>query len=459
MRKKLLVLACVIVVAALAVPVINLVQGKPAGTALSAKSASDPAMAKVALVLEGKCAHCHVSGTPAPFYASFPGASALIKRDVAYGLIRMDLVAELFPGNGMKPSEPALAKIEREISLGDMPPATYLIAHWTSKVTAAEKDEIWQWISNTRAQLHTWPGVPDGLRGALIPPIPQVLEVDSKKAELGRKLYHDKRISGDDTISCATCHDLARGGTDQEKVSTGVRGQKGGINAPTTFNAAFQFVQFWDGRAATLEAQAGGPPNNPIEMDSNWKQIIGKLSADAAFAEEFKASYPEGFTEKSITDAIASFERTLITPNSRFDKFLVGDAKALSTEEERGWTLFRNMGCATCHSGVLLGGGSFEPMGRHGSYFKDRGGAVTDADKGRFNASKADRDLHKFKVPTLRNIAVTFPYFHDASTSDLKEAVRVMGKYQCGISLRGNDADAVAAFLGTLTGEYQGKKL
>ena len=166
--------------------------------------------------------------------------------------------------------------------------------------------------------------MPDDLRSAPIPPVPTTLLVDAKKAELGRKLYHDKRLSGDDTVSCATCHDLAKGGTDQAKVSTGVRGQKGGINAPTTFNAAFQFTQFWDGRAPTLEAQAGGPPNNPVEMDSNWKQIIGKLDADPAFAQEFKATYPDGFTEKTITDAIAAFERTLLTPNSRFDKFLSG---------------------------------------------------------------------------------------------------------------------------------------
>ncbi|MCL5098428.1 MAG: cytochrome-c peroxidase, partial [Candidatus Omnitrophica bacterium] len=229
----------------------------------------------------------------------------------------------------------------------------------------------------------------------------------TKKAELGRKLYHDKRLSGDDTVSCATCHDLAKGGTDQEKVSTGVRSQKGGINAPTTFNAAFQFKQFWDGRALTLEAQAGGPPNNPIEMDSNWKQIIGKLEADPAFAQEFKAAYPEGFTDKTITDAIAAFERTLLTPNSRFDKYLAGDANALSDDEVRGYARFKDTGCATCHSGVLLGGGSFEIMGRHGDYFKDRGGPVTDADKGRISVSKDGKDLHKFKVPTLRNVAKT----------------------------------------------------
>jgi cytochrome c peroxidase len=459
MLKKLLIVVCILVALGLSVPLINLVAGKPTGTALTANKAADPELAQLTAVFEAKCAHCHVPGTPSPLYANFPGVSSLIARDITSGLRNMDLVAELFPGEGEKVSEPVLAKIEREITLGDMPPATYLAAHWTSGLSASERAAIQEWINKTRAQRHSWAGVPEALRTALIPPIPATLPVDAKKAELGRKLYHDKRLSGDDTVSCATCHDLAKGGTDQEKVSTGVRNQKGGINAPTTFNAAFQFMQFWDGRAPNLEAQAGGPPNNPVEMDSNWKQIIGKLEADPAFSQEFKASYPEGFTDKTVTDAIATFERTLLTPNSRFDKYLAGDTEALTANERRGYALFKNTGCATCHSGVLLGGGSFELMGRHADYFKDRGGTVTDADKGRANASKTDKDLHKFKVPTLRNVARTFPYFHDGSTSDLKEAVRVMARYQSGEELSQDDCAAMAAFLETLTGEYQGKTL
>jgi len=459
MKKKLLIVVCILVAAGLAVPLINLVAGKPSGTALTAKKPADPDLARVTAVFEAKCAHCHVPGTPRPFYASLPVTSGLIGRDISRGLRAMNLVAELLPGEGAQISEPILAKIEREVGLGDMPPPIYLAVHWTSGLSASERADIQAWITKTRARQHSWPGVPETLRTALIPPLPAALPVDAKKAELGRKLYHDKRLSGDNTVSCATCHDLAKGGTDQEKVSTGVRDQKGGINAPTTFNAAFQFMQFWDGRAPTLEAQAGGPPNNPVEMDSNWKQIITKLEADPAFSEEFKASYPEGFTEKTITDAIATFERTLLTPNSRFDQYLAGKAEALTATEQRGYALFKDTGCATCHSGVLLGGGSFELMGRHADYFKDRGGTVTEADKGRANASKSDADMHKFKVPTLRNVAKTFPYFHDGSTSDLKEAVRVMGRYQSGEPLSPDDCAALAAFLETLTGEYQGKPL
>jgi cytochrome c peroxidase len=459
MRKKLLIVLSVVVAGALALPIINLIAGKPTGTALTAKKASNSDLAQVAGLFEAKCAHCHVAGTPPPFYAKLPVASGLIGRDIAGGMRALDLVAEFFPDGEAKVSEPVLAKIEREIAEGTMPPAPYLAAHWGSTLSASEVALIQAWISKTRAQHRTWAGIPEALRASLIVPIPTALPVDAKKVELGRKLYHDKRLSGDDTVSCATCHDLAKGGTDQEKVSTGVRNQKGGINAPTTFNAALQFVQFWDGRAPTLEAQAGGPPNNPVEMDSNWKQIIGKLTADSTFSKEFMSAYPEGYSEKTITDAIAAFERTLLTPNSRFDKYLMGDTQALSASEQRGHKLFLETGCATCHSGVLLGGGSFEHMGRHRDYFKDRGGAVTDADKGRFNASKAEKDLHKLKVPTLRNVAKTFPYFHDGTTSDLKEAVRVMAKYQTGVTLSQDDCAAVATFLESLTGEYQGKPL
>lgn len=459
MSKKLGLAVGVVLIAVLALPITNLLVGQPTKTALTAKKAANPSLQQVAAILENKCAHCHVPNTPAPFYAAIPGFSGVIASDVAEALASIDLAAELFPGENAKIAEPVLAKIEREIAAGSMPPAPYRAFHWSSGLSDSDKSVLKNWIAQTRAELRPWPGLTDEQRSALFPPIPATLNVDAKKAELGRKLYHDKRLSGDDTVSCASCHDLTKGGTDQAPTSTGVRNQKGGINAPTTLNAAFQFVQFWDGRAPTLEAQAGGPPNNPVEMDSNWKQIIGKLEADAAFTAEFKASYPEGYSDKTITDAIATFERTLLTPNSKFDKYLKGDAKALSADELRGFNLFKDSGCASCHSGVLLGGGSFELMGRHADYFKDLKRPQTDADKGRVSASKNPKDTHKFKVPTLRNVAKTFPYFHDASTSDLKEAVRVMSKYQLGREFSAADCAAVAAFLETLTGELNGKPL
>ncbi len=382
-----------------------------------------------------------------------------MSQDVRLGLRDMNLVDELFPKEAPLASEVVLAKLEHQIETGSMPPLRYSLAHWGSRLSRKEKGELFAWIRQNRAKYYAIPGTPESLRSNGIRPIPAKLEVDPRRAELGRKLYEDKRLSGDDTLSCVSCHDLKKGGTDQEKVSTGIRGQKGGINAPTTFNAAFQFKQFWDGRAATLEEQAAGPPNNPVEMGSNWKQIIGKLQADSKFMNEFLEVYPTGWSERTITDAIASFERTLLTPNSRFDKYLAGDKLALSFAEQRGWEVFQKTGCATCHTGVLLGGRSFELMGRKDDYFKARGTPQTPADQGRISVTKQESDRFKFKVPTLRNIALTHPYFHDGSTRDLSEAVQVMAKYQIGKDLSEADRAAVADFLKSLTGEYQGKPL
>ena len=243
-------------------------------------------------------------------------------------------------------------------------------------------------------------------------------------------------------------------------MSDGIRGQKGGINAPTTFNAALNFVQFWDGRAPTLEAQAGGPPMNPVEMGSaGWPEVVEKLNKDKALRKEFEAVYPEGFNDKTITSAIAEFERTLVTPNSRFDKFLAGDEQALTADEKHGYEVFKATGCANCHVGELLGGKSYEVMGRRADYFGARGGALTDADNGRFNQTKLEKDRHAFKVPTLRNVAKTFPYFHDGSQQTLKGAVEAMAAYQNGLALGEKDTQDVVKFLETLTGEYKGKAL
>jgi cytochrome c peroxidase len=330
--------------------------------------------------------------------------------------------------------------------------------HWNAAL-GSERETILVWVKATRAA-QAAPGVPEPMRSALIRPLPAKLQYDPAKAALGQKLYHDKRLSGDDTLSCASCHDLALGGTDNHPVSDGIRGQKGGINAPTTYNAALAFVQFWDGRAPTLEAQAGGPPLNPVEMGStDWKQIVDKLNKDRAFKKEFEAVYPEGFSDKTITGAIAEFERTLVTPNSRFDKFLAGDQSALSAGEKHGYEVFMAAGCANCHVGELLGGKSYEVMGRRADYFGARGTSLTDADNGRFNVTKKEADRHAFKVPTLRNVAKTGPWLHDGSKKTLQDAVEAMAVYQNGRALTVAETLDVVRFLESLTGEYEGKRL
>lgn len=453
--KRTLQVLAVLAVLALALPVSNLFVGSPSGTPITA-AAKDPGAVQAARVLERSCASCHVPGVPAPFYAALPVASGIISRDIALGLRNFDLAA----GLASQPvPEPVLARIEREVAGGEMPPLPYVALHWNAALGTANKDAVLSWVKASRAA-QAAPGVPQPLQAALVRPLPEKIAHDPAKAALGEKLYHDKRLSGDDTVSCASCHDLALGGTDQHRVSEGIRGQKGGINAPTTFNSALNFVQFWDGRAPTLEAQAGGPPMNPVEMGSSgWPQIVDKLNKDKALRKEFEAVYPEGFSDKTITGAIAEFERTLVTPNSRFDKYLAGDQAALSAEEAHGYEVFKATGCATCHVGELLGGKSYEVLGRRADYFKERGDPLTDADNGRHNQTKLERDRHAFKVPTLRNVAKTFPYFHDGSRQTLAGAVEAMARFQHGAALSQKDTEDVVKFLGTLTGEYKGKSL
>jgi cytochrome c peroxidase len=277
---------------------------------------------------------------------------------------------------------------------------------------------------------------------------------------LGFALFHDTRLSVDNTVSCATCHALETAGVDNKQYSEGVDGQLGGVNAPTVYNAVYNFVQFWDGRAKTLADQAAGPPLNPIEMAStSFDEIIAKLEKDRKFAADFKKVYPDGLTEANITDAIEEFERTLITPDSRFDKWLSGDDAALTADELAGYQLFKEYDCATCHVGPNLGGQSYELMGLRRHYFADRGLELTVEDNGRFKETQLERDRHRFKVPGLRNVEHTWPYYHDGTRLTLEDAVRDMGIYQSDVDMTDKEVDQVTAFLKTLTGEYQGQLL
>jgi cytochrome c peroxidase len=456
--KKTLWIVGALIVLGLALPVSNLVVGSPTGTALTQAQPKDAQAAMVAHVLESSCASCHVPGVKPPFYAGLPVARTIVGRDVTEGLRSFDLARGMEKAAEGPVPEPVLAKIEREVTDGEMPPAPYVALHWNAALGGEKKGALLAWVKAERAA-QAAPGVPEPMKAALIRPIPDRLNVDPAKAALGERLYHDTRLSGDNTISCASCHDLAKGGTDQQVVSDGIRGQKGGINSPTTYNAALNFAQFWDGRAATLEAQADGPPNNPVEMGSNWTPITEKLVQDKAFVKEFTAAYPEGVNQTTVTHAIAEFERTLLTPNSKFDKYLKGDETALAADEKHGYQVFVGKGCATCHVGELLGGKSYEVMGRHADYFGARGDKLTDADNGRYNVTKDEKDRHAFKVPILRNVARTFPYFHDGSKKTLREAVEAMAVYQAGEPLAEKDAQDVVKFLETLTGEYRGKAL
>lgn len=298
-----------------------------------------------------------------------------------------------------------------------------------------------------------------------VEPIPDSLSVDAAKVALGERMFNDTRISLDNTISCATCHILSIGGADErdERVSVGINDLSGEVNSPTVYNAVFNFRQFWNGRAATLAEQAGIPPENPVEMgDQTWDQIVERLSADSSLVSEFEALYPgEGITKSSVTDAIAEYEKTLITPNSRFDKYLKGDKGAISSEELSGYKAFKAHNCATCHYGVILGGQSFERLDLHDDYFADRAKRAPHIeyngdDDGLKDFTGLQEDIHKYKVPGLRNVALTAPYFHDGSYETLQEAVRAMFRFELGTTPSEEDVESIVLFLGTLTGEHEG---
>ncbi|MBU1366069.1 MAG: cytochrome-c peroxidase [Gammaproteobacteria bacterium] len=292
---------------------------------------------------------------------------------------------------------------------------------------------------------------------AALLPLPAVPPLPADKVELGRLLFFDRRLSRDDTIACASCHQLDSGGSDRLLVSVGIDGRKGSINAPTVFNSSLNFVQFWDGRAASLEEQAAGPVHNPLEMGSNWAEVIAKLSRDEDYRQAFGQLYKQGITGETIVDAIATFERTLLTPNAPVDRFLAGDQKALDPLERAGYQRFLDYGCASCHQGAGIGGNMFQRFGVMDDYLKER--ANRQSDLGRFNVTGLDQDRNVFKVPSLRNVAVTPPYFHDGSAKTLDEAVIVMGRYQLGRELSEDDVKALVAFLRALTGEWEGKRL
>jgi cytochrome c peroxidase len=284
-----------------------------------------------------------------------------------------------------------------------------------------------------------------------IKPIPTAQSHDLAKAELGRLLFNDLRLSANNKVSCATCHDLTKGGADGRERSTGFDGKPTAVNTPTVFNAALNFKQFWNGRADTLEAQIDNVIQDPVEMGSKWPDVVTKLSQEPRYKTGFEKSYPEAVTKATIQNALATYMRTLTTPNSRFDNYLRGDRDALSAEERAGYAKFKQYGCIACHQGVNVGGNMFQKFGVMGDYFARRG-SPTSADEGRFLVTRDPADRHVFKVPGLRNVALTAPYFHDGSAKTLDEAVDVMFRYQLGRVASKEDKAAIVKFLNTLTG-------
>ena len=301
-----------------------------------------------------------------------------------------------------------------------------------------------------------WQALPDTA------PAPADNPTTEAKVELGKMLYMDPRFSSTGTVSCNSCHNIMEGGEDSRSVSMGVHGKTGGRNAPTVWNSAFHSVQFWDGRAALLEDQAKGPVANPVEMGmSDVEAAMERVKAIPGYRPYFDKAFGEdAMTVTNAAKAVAAFERTLITPNSPYDRYVGGDKKAMTEQQVRGMNTFAATGCVACHSGAAFNGPEME-LGK-GFYakfptFTDSAFVsqyTLDQDKGRVEATGSEADTGMFRVPTLRNITDTAPYFHNGSVNDLHEAVRIMAKTQLNQDIAAADVDDIVAFLTALTGEY-----
>ncbi|MCU0776031.1 MAG: cytochrome-c peroxidase [Ideonella sp.] len=281
-----------------------------------------------------------------------------------------------------------------------------------------------------------------------IQPIVPPQQVNLGKVELGKKLFFDPRLSKSGFISCNSCHNLSMGGTDNIRTSIGDKWQQGPINAPTVLNSSLSLAQFWDGRAADLKAQAGGPIANPGEMAFSHTLAIDVLQSIPAYEREFKKVFGKDKIDiDQVTSAIAEFEKTLVTPNARFDQWLLGKKDALTANELAGYKLFKESGCVACHNGAALGGTSFQKMGIVEPY------KSSSPAEGRSAVTGKDADRFNFKVPTLRNVELTYPYFHDGAADTLGEAVDVMGRLQLGKKFSADENAKIVAFLKTLTGD------
>ncbi|HZJ96036.1 MAG TPA: cytochrome-c peroxidase [Thiopseudomonas sp.] len=281
-----------------------------------------------------------------------------------------------------------------------------------------------------------------------IQPIEPYVTTNEAKVELGKQLFFDPRLSKSGFISCNSCHNLSMGGSDNLPSSIGHNWQEGPINSPTVLNSSLNVAQFWDGRAADLQEQAGGPIENPMEMGFSHELAVGVLASIPQYVQSFKDVYGvDEITINEVTDAIAEFEETLVTPNSPFDLWLKGDENAITAEQKAGYQLFKETGCTACHNGPAVGGNSFQKMGLFEEY------VTNNPAEGVAGLTGDDLDRFKFKVPTLRNVELTYPYFHDGAYWNLDEAVDVMARLQVGRKLESEQISQITAFLKSLTGE------
>ncbi len=292
----------------------------------------------------------------------------------------------------------------------------------------------------------------------LVQPIPQALDLDPRKLALGERLFREPRLSGKG-FSCNTCHPLESGGMDGLPRSLTINGGRDQMNTPTLFNAAFYPYLQWRADQPDLAAQLDAVIANPLHMASSWPAVEEMLREDPGYREAFRDLYDSEPTRQLATDALVTFEQSLITPDSDFDRWLRGDEKALTEQQRRGFGLFQQYGCSSCHQGINLGGNLVARFGVFGSAFNQRELPLNEFDQGRMSVTGNNADRFLFRVPGLRNVAVTAPYFHDGSVDSLEEAVEKMGLVQLGVDIPAEDRADIVAFLRSLTGEYRGRRL
>ncbi|MCA9180043.1 MAG: c-type cytochrome [Planctomycetales bacterium] len=283
-------------------------------------------------------------------------------------------------------------------------------------------------------------------------PIKPLLPIELEQAvvDLGRRLFHEPALSGNGRMSCVHCHNLTQAGTSHEALPRGFNGQKSKFNAPSVLNAALSFAYGWEGRFATLEDQLDAPITHPDKLGSSWERVLKFLDGDASYRAEFIETFAGGPTRESVAIALASYLRSLLTPNSQFDQWLAGDESALNSDEFGGYHLFKKYGCVNCHQSEGVGGSMFQPLGVAKNYFES---PADPTGLGRFAITQRERDRHVFRVPALRNVAATAPYLHDGRAETLEAVVAIMLEFQCGEPVNSEDVRRLTAFLKTLSGD------
>jgi len=411
----------------------------------------------ISILEEGGCFVCH-GGPDYCTHLHWPVIGRMISKNAEKGIryASATSILEHFHNNRII-DEALLIKGQKVIAERSMPPVIYRIIHWKSLITKDKQRLLLRWIYEYMASDHGWPMPTQERPFEPVRPLPDSLPADLAKVNLGRILYHDPRLSADSTVSCATCHNPETAGVDNLDYSVGTDGLLGMYSTLTTYNAVFHPFFFWDGRASSLPQLSVLMLTDPVTMgNESFVDVVQRLEADLDFKSLFTESYPEGYSAESISDALAQYHKVLITPDAPFDKYLQGDSDAIGPEAKKGYRLFKRLGCASCHNSVGIGGNSIEYMGLSNDFFSVRD-SIRLPDLGRYRVTAKREDIHKFKVPGLRNIELTYPYFHNASAPDLKTAVEAMAFHQKNKQLNKRKVQQIISFLHTLTGTFREK--